>query len=475
VKNDIRFKIKEIESEYPVETIEYAGIKIWPFIRSTIFLSYLNSSEESVIKKGSSWNYFFKAGRFFRVLRTTSLNILFKKRSSVLFTSDIGSELRYMDGRLVDIFAIPAINYENDLIPIVLKTRSASITAFTQYINSDFFLICAKLYSCTKKINKGKIVNRQTLVKIIADLHIKSDIEKYISNVFAFIGIFRLYFKLIKPNKIFLICYYGIENMVASYVAKEMKIPVIELQHGVIHNAHPAYITKVNIEPNPYPDYIFCFGEKFREIISPFICNPEKTFIVGNYYIDYMRGNKVKNNNIFIKKYSDIYSRIIVTVAGQTELDNEMLEFIEKLSEYYPCVRFIYIPRNMTSKIARYSHTNIFIETELDVYQCMQNSHITSTVNSTCAIESLVFGTPVVLMNIQNLAKTWYSDFFSPSDAVFYADTPEEYASCITLAINKDRKQIVLDSAYYYAENPQVHTQKAFEKLIEHTKRNTNK
>jgi hypothetical protein len=470
MKNDLKTRIKKIESEYPVATIEYKGMKIWPFIRSAIFISYFL---ESTVKNNKSWNYqLSKIGRILRAIKTTSLNILIKKRSSVLFTDDGSSGLRYIDGKLVDIFAIPVINYEKDLIPIVLNTRSVSITAFARYINSDFFLMWAKLYSCIKKNNKEKIINKWVLDKIVSDLNIRFDVDKSIFLIFSFLAIFRLYFKLIKPQKIFLICYYGIAKMAASYVAKEMKIPIIELQHGVIYDGHPPYFTEVNIEPNPYPDYLFVFGETYKKFVSPFICNPSNIFIIGNYYTDYIKRNKTKNKNLFFTKYNNISSQIIITVAGITELDDKMLEFIEGILESRYDVCFIYIPRIITSKLIHYSHTNIFIETELDVYQCMQNSYITSTVNSTCAIESLVFGTPVILINIQNLARSVYADFFLSSDAVFYADTPEEYASCITLAINRDRKQIALDSICYYAENPQECTQKAFERLIEHTKRN---
>jgi hypothetical protein len=475
MKNDIRFRIKQIESEYPVATIEYEGIKIWPFIRSAIFLSYLKSGESTVERKKSLNYQLSKTSRFFRILMTTSLSILFKKKSSILFTNDLGSELRYIDGKLVDIFAIPAMDYEKDITPIVFKTRSSSITAFPRYINSDFFLILAKLYSFIKKINKKKVVYRQILINIVSNLNIKFDIDKYILYIFSFIAVFRSYFKLIKPKNIFLICYYSLDTMTASYVAKEKKISVIELQHGVIPNAHPPYITEENIEPNPYPNYLFSFGERFGKFVSPFIYNSNNIFIIGNYYIDYIKKNKDKNKILFFKKYNNISSRIIITVAGQTLLDNKTLEFVEGILEFRYDICFIYIPRIMTSELLHYSHTNIFIETELDVYQCMQNSHITSTVNSTCAVESLVFGTPVILMNIQGMAKAWYSDFFSSSDAVFYANTPEEYVSCIDSAMNKDRKQIASEAMCYYAENQHECTRKAFEKLDEYSKRDTKK
>lgn len=474
MKTDLRTKIRQIETEYPVGTIEYKGIKIWPFIRTAIFLSYFRS-EELTVKENRSWKYkFSQIGRILRILRTTSLCVLFKKNTSVLFTDDAGSEIRYIDEKVVDIFAFPITNYEKDIIPIVIKMRSESITAFKHYVNSDLFILLSKLYLCIINIDKKNIVNKQVLVKIIFDLKIVFDIDKNIANIISLLVIFRLYFKLIRPKNIFLICYYDIDKMAASYVAKEMNIPVIELQHGIIANRYPPYFTEVSIIPNPYPDYLFCFGEAYKKFVSPFIYDSKNIFTIGSYYIDYIKKNKDKNKELFFKKYSNTSSRIIITVAGQTIFDIKMLEFIEKVSEICRDIYFIYIPRNMDSGFMQYSHDNICIETELDVYQCMQNSHISSTVSSTCAVESFAFGTPVILMNIQNFAKVCYSDFFSPSDAVFYADTPEEYVSCIATAINKDRKQISSDATYYYTENPQECTRKAFEKLTEHNKRGIN-
>ena len=42
----------------------------------------------------------------------------------------------------------------------------------------------------------------------------------------------------------------------------------------------------------------------------------------------------------------------------------------------------------------------------------MQNSNVTLTVYSTCAVESLFFGVPVILLDINNLASLQYGDFF---------------------------------------------------------------
>jgi hypothetical protein len=473
VKSDWIDRLKQAEQVYQVETIECNGIKIWPFIRWAIFDTYFRS-EDLILKESKSKNNdFLKIKRGLRAIRTTSLNILLKKNASILFTDDSPSALRCMDGELVDIIAVPvfASIRKKDLVPIVTKVRTmTAVTVFSQYVNTEFFSILVKLYSYIKSKDVKSVVNRQILDQIVSDLQIEFDIDRYLLTVCSFVSVFRIYFGLIKPKKIFLNCYYGMDRMAASYVGKEMDIPVIELQHGVITSRHLAYFTSVNIEPNPYPSYLFCFGERFKKFVSPFICDAKNVFVTGNYYIDYIKRNEAKNRALFIKKYSNISSKKIVTVAGQDIFDNYVLEFIEKISEFHCDIYFIYIPRIMSPELVHYSHKDISIETELDVYQCMQNSHITSTVYSTCAIESLAFGTPVILINIQNLAKSIYADFFSPSDAVFYADTPEEYVSCITAAVNRDREQIASDAVYYYAENLQKCTKEAFEKITKYSK-----
>jgi hypothetical protein len=469
MKDDTKLRIKQIETEYPVGTIEYKGIKLWPFIQHEIFFTYhYHSSDASISKeKPIRESFLSKLGRGLYALRTTSLSILLKQRGTVLFTDNSHVELRYIDGKLVDVFAAPIFDYEKNIIPIVTKIRKEDVTTafFLQDINSIFFSVLVKLYSYIKKFNRESIVNRQILVRIISDLQIEFNIDKYLSNIISFLGVFRIYFRLIKPRRIFLVWYHGMDRMAASYVAKEMKIPVIELQHGIISNGHLAYITYANIEPNPYPNYLFCFGEEFKKFVSPFIYDTKNIFIIGNYYIDYIKRNKNKNKELFNKKYSHINSQVIITVASQSMFTDAELEFLEEILEYRQDIYFIYVPRETTQKLTCYLHENISIETELDIYQCMQNSHITSTIYSSCAVESLVFGTPVILINIQNWAKFTYSEFFSPSDAVFYANTPEEYISYITLAVNKDREQIASDATRYYAENPKKCTEQAFEKL----------
>jgi predicted glycosyltransferase len=454
-------KISDIEQKYHVDTIEYEGIKIWPFIRWDICENYCYSDMRQTMLHRNKIMSYIKA--LLRMLITVSPKVLFLRRAVVLFTSDINSELRNINGKTIDIFAASVIEYEKKIIPIVTKKNPRYTTAFDNYINNYLLWVLVKLRLWTRRPSAVKINNRRVLSEIISELGIKYNINKKILQIYSLVVIFRRYFAFIKPVKLFIVCYYGLDRMAASYVAKEMDIPVIELQHSVILNNLFPYVTNIDIQKNPYPDYFFCFGEGFKKRISSYICKHENVLISGQYYIDFIKKNKNKNKKLFFEKYSHVNSRVIITVAGIDKIDFEMLYFIEQISGLCPEIYFIYIPRTVTLRHVRYSHINVSIETDLDVYQCMQNSHIMSTVYSSCAVESLALGTPVILINIHNEARFFYDDFFSSSDAVFYADTPEEYVLHIVTALNKKREQISLDAEYYYVDNPKERTGKALE------------
>jgi hypothetical protein len=466
MKLDATDKICAIESKYPVETIEYKGIKIWPFIRVAIAMKYMYSDETeyiSSLKKG----VFSKIAAVFIAIVTTSFDIFFKKNAAVIFTHDSIGVIRIVDGIHIDSFSGGIANFEKSSIPIVLKQEPAQITAFSKYINNIIFLFLMKLQSYSTRVNAKQITNSKIIDEITTELGIKFNFIKNVSVIYSYIIIFRKYFNSIKPLRLYILCYYSTEGMTACYVAKQMNIPTIELQHGVISNAHYAYTASKGIYPNPYPESLFCFGEGFRKYISSYIYKPENIYITGRYYFDVIISKREEFRQLFERQYQDLNSKIIVTVAGQVQLDRECLGFIEQVTLLRHDIYFIYVPRKITPYIANYTHKNIMIEKKLDIYQCMQNSHCSSTVFSTCAIESLIFGTPVILINIDGYAKKFYSDFFSSVTSVFYADTPEEYVSYISDALNKDREQVATEGKLFYADGHIERVKKSLEEIIE--------
>ena len=133
--------------------------------------------------------------------------------------------------------------------------------------------------------------------------------------------------------------------MPAISVAKDMGIVTIELQHGIIRPNHVAYNTSVYIEQNPYPEYLFCYGERHKEYISPFIYSNEKIVLVGSNYIDMILERKLVNEQLFKQKYGKYNDKIIVTFAASVENDNATYPLMRELAQTHSEICLIYVPR----------------------------------------------------------------------------------------------------------------------------------
>jgi len=442
-------KIIEIESRYPVETIEYEGIKIWPFLRTQLYFLYLYADKRNTGPRVKN-SFFKKIIIVLKALLTSSLKLIFKKNSTVLFADNGKGCFRIVNDEQVFTLGDDIFEKEKKLITILTVLSFGNRVIKFHYMNDVVLLALQRLSSFGLKIERAKMINGPILETIIKELRVELNINKWLLNVVRSINFYRKWLRLIKPLKIYLVCYYDLNRMAASYAAKEMLIPVIELQHGTIFKKHIPYITRKYIYPNPYPDYLLAFGDNFTKIISPYIYKPENIFITGNYFIELMKSRSEENKKIFNLKYGKHHEKIIITVAGQENLESELLSFLATLALSTKDVFIIYIPR-IRKNIAVVP--GIHIETELNVYQCVQCSDITSTVYSTVAMESLALGTPVILININNIAREYLSESFDGLESVTVADTPENYLDCMAAVMSLDRNSVMTEGLSYYAGN----------------------
>ena len=70
------------------------------------------------------------------------------------------------------------------------------------------------------------------------------------------------------PSAVFVLCAYNM-HVPLQLAAKERGIPVIELQHGVIHESHPGYVLgDLPAGLHPAPDHLVTFGDHFGRVIE---------------------------------------------------------------------------------------------------------------------------------------------------------------------------------------------------------------
>ncbi len=71
-----------------------------------------------------------------------------------------------------------------------------------------------------------------------------------------------------RPRAVFVLCAYG-QHIPFQLEARARGIPVIELQHGVIHESHPGYVFGPRVAPPHAPDHLVVFGEHYGRLLEP--------------------------------------------------------------------------------------------------------------------------------------------------------------------------------------------------------------
>lgn len=104
--------------------------------------------------------------------------------------------------------------------------------------------------------------------------------------------IWKNVFRWLKVKKIFLVVWYGKEWAVAA--AKDLGIPVIELQHGIVYEQHPFYNIaedrKVQESDYLLPDFEYVYGEYWAEKHRKMGWEPGR-LKVGGFFLDISKKN----------------------------------------------------------------------------------------------------------------------------------------------------------------------------------------
>lgn len=457
MKNDTSEKIDYIETHYPVECIKYKGLLLWPYIRTMAFGEY-ERQDEFISEQKNKFQFFQKIKKIINIFPifigsffSTDLFLFFKKNSNIFFTDS--GETRNINGKLISKIECEFVALSNIVVPFY-QIKKGKKKAFKHYINRTFvdYLVIIKAFFT--KVDSTAITGSEILYAICEELNIQINLKKSIKRIIATKRFYFYLFKKMKPKIIVVNCYYDLIKIAMISAAKSLKIPVIEMQHGFICQEHFGYVCKKEFYDNPYPDYLFCFGEAFKKTVSKGIYPENRIKIVGNYYIDQIKKNKSINRELFIKHFgSQIENKTIITVASQCIIDQKLLLFYKNVAENNKNYFIIYKVRPFKEYHKKYIDLlpNLKIENELDTYICMQNSDVTSTVSSTCAIESLVLGVPVLLVDIDGLATSYMKTFLGKElKSVEYVSDVKNASDAISRLMEIKSDEVSDDGNLFY-------------------------
>lgn len=262
-----------------------------------------------------------------------------------------------------------------------------------------------------KKFNAYKQKMSESLRIPIAELN-----EKYDSNVkieelettliygYYMYKVEKAYYssviRKLNPKLIIEVVSYSRKCMVVNEIAAEMGISTIELQHGTIGEEHWDYNYPKGYKIKQFPEYLFLFGDYWKER-SSFPISQDKLLAVGYPYMDKMER---KYRNMYEKKTKKNILFLSTAPIG-LELTNLAVELARMLDlEKYHIIYKLH-PVEYTTWRERYPE---LIHTEIEVidsnrrslYEFYAQSDIQiSGFNSTTVFEGLYFGLTTFLIS----------------------------------------------------------------------------
>lgn len=223
----------------------------------------------------------------------------------------VASRNKDKQGRPIDIISTDPLAYiykQSLIIDSFAVKNEKGDKSYDIVYNFDLIV---EQYICriSKKIKRENQVYNYTISDILQKaFNVKLDINSIINEAISTYEISESYYfrllRKIQPKGLFLI-QYGIQKGLFA-AANKLKIPIVELQHGLIGYVHPAYSYPEQIKPGTLktlPDAFFSFSDFWTKNINYPV---NKILPLGNsFYASKMNSEHKKYDLTFI--FANIY------------------------------------------------------------------------------------------------------------------------------------------------------------------------
>lgn len=401
---------EEVEKKFDLGNHQIANVNWWDFLRDQTYEELQSqlklkdprfSLKEKKILDESKLKQFFIftkkiINNFYKVISSNS-PIWIRKNSNIIF----GHPRRVFENNFyVDKYVDPFIDtFENKIdfsvIEIPINSTHLQPIKTKNLFFSEIFIFLSIIFGkfINVKLSKNELFFIQKLqnefknkfnVKINLIDRLKDYLPKYKSDYI----IYKYFFKIKKPKKIFIVASYGYEAMIGA--AKSLKISTYELQHGSPARANLVYDYSSGIKKSNFPEFFLSFGKMWtNDIALPL--NKKNIIEIGFPYLN----EKLNKNRIIIKKEK------MLLVIAQPYYSKKLISFSIKLKEklgnkvdvYFKPHPIELLKNTYLDYAEKLKKNNIHIikSYKTDLYELLYNSKWVLGISSTALYEALAF------------------------------------------------------------------------------------
>jgi hypothetical protein len=205
--------------------------------------------------------------------------------------------------------------------------------------------------------------------------------------------------------------------------AKTFGIKTIGIQHGTIHDLHPAYMfTEKDAERKLVPDYTLIWGENWKKLLSEKgKYNPSSLIITGQIRTDIIPILEKHKHQLELKEKYPYKKLILYASQFQRDLvlrEKAAIDLFQIVKHNPKCILIIKLHPSEKDEIDYYKSLaqkaeceNFEIKYYADLYFLISQCDIITTCFSTVGTEAIYFNKPLIIIDylrqdIQNYHKT---------------------------------------------------------------------
>lgn len=326
-----------LERDFPVRDWKVYGIDIWPVVRLKLSFMLMDKYERepSISKKKSNFKSLPRKLIliFISIGKLVKFGLMPRRRVKVLFASHPNFRVKYR-GRDLNKFFDPLVEDflskgNIDYITTEFSHKKENVKSNQLIpIRSFFpaFSIISRLSKKTVCLPKFETVKTKFFKDHKVEFLKMSQVIAITRDILTYSKIFKLIFQKFSPEIAFQVSYYSSSNYGLNF-ASSNKILTIDMQHGNVSTAHPAYGNPMDL--NVMPDKFWLWDDYSLRNMKPWGMN--RLILGGNPWVNYF---KSKNHQLQFGK-----SNLATVLYTLQPIDNFIsdieLEVISKTQEKY--------------------------------------------------------------------------------------------------------------------------------------------